>query len=40
MDSLDGFQPERDSAEADRKAEEDQKAKVIMIFSGSVNINV
>ena len=32
MDSLDGFQPERDTAEADRKADEDQKVKVIVIF--------
>ena len=33
MDSLDGFQPERDTTEADRKADEDQKVKVIVIFS-------
>ena len=35
MDSLDGFQPERDRAEADRKAEEEQKVKVlnVMIFT-------
>ena len=37
MDSLDGFQPERDNAEADRKDDEDQKVKVIVIVN-SVNI--
>ena len=31
MDSLDGFQPERESAEVDRKADEELKAKVILI---------
>ena len=31
MDSLDGFQPERDSTEVDRKSEDDQKVKVIVI---------
>ena len=34
MDSLDGFQPERDgrAAEVDRKAEEEQKVKVMVIL--------